>query len=449
MVDVSVDGGASWTPLRGELGSAPSGSSGGWVMSVLDLSSFAGETIQIRYYFDTIDNIANDYPGWFFDDVLVTASGVPWLTVSPETGTVAPGSSVYVQVAFDATGLFGGDYQANIIVTSNDPVTPEVVRPVSLSVTGAPDIIASTDTLDFGQVFVNYADTLELVLKNNGTDDLLISSAATEPSEYTVSPTFAGIDPGEIEIFTVTFAPTALIDYPGTLTFTSNDPDEGTYVVVLLGQGVEPPVISVSPDSLSEALFTGGTSVQYLTIDNSTGGSDLIFDILVVSTDAFGMSANASFASAPQDGGRIFRKPGRTIHNQVSIESSGKSAFSEGQSSFHNHPSETIGRPSANAAEATNNLDMSNWSQSQVGAADRDISLNSTSHRQESQNDSPALITTNKPRVLLLTNNGPEWDFTELATSALISTGIFVDSDIDILNDPLSISLTELTPYDA
>ena len=80
MVDVSVDGGASWTPLRGEWGSAPSGSSGGWIMSVLDLSPYAGETIRLRFYFDTGDSAANDYPGWFFDDVLVTAAGVPWLT---------------------------------------------------------------------------------------------------------------------------------------------------------------------------------------------------------------------------------------------------------------------------------------------------------------------------------------------------------------------------------
>ena len=42
-------------------------------MTVLDLSAYEGQVIRIRFYFNTCDGVANDYPGWFFDDVMVMA----------------------------------------------------------------------------------------------------------------------------------------------------------------------------------------------------------------------------------------------------------------------------------------------------------------------------------------------------------------------------------------
>ncbi len=73
MVDISIDGGSAWTPLRGGYGSAPSGNSGGWVITLIDLSGFVGNTVNIRFYFDTGDEINNDHPGWFVDDVVIYA----------------------------------------------------------------------------------------------------------------------------------------------------------------------------------------------------------------------------------------------------------------------------------------------------------------------------------------------------------------------------------------
>ncbi|MFQ5770305.1 MAG: choice-of-anchor D domain-containing protein, partial [bacterium] len=193
-------------------------------------------------------------------------------------GTIAGGSSLDVTVTFDATGLKGGRFDANIRIANNDPDEAEIVIPVHLDVTGAPDIAISQDTLDFGPVFIGTTDSLELTVENKGTEDLLILSAETEPKVYTVSPAFAGVNPGEREVFTVIFFPNDVGDLPGTLTFTTNDPDEGTVKVMLHGQGVTPPDISVSPDSLNETLFTGETSTQLLTINNN-GGSDLLFNI--------------------------------------------------------------------------------------------------------------------------------------------------------------------------
>ena len=201
-----------------------------------------------------------------------------WLEVSEDSGIVPAGSSIDIEVTLDATGLFGGDYFADIIIFSNDPDNQTVTIPAHLHVIGAPNLSVESDTLDFGQVFLDVTRSIDLIVNNNGTQDLLIFSAVADPAEYTVSPSFSGIDPGESEIFTVSFLPQSVGDYPGTLTLISNDPDSSTYVVTLVGQGVEPPIIGITPDSLFQELLTSEVDSQMITISN-TGGSDLQYFI--------------------------------------------------------------------------------------------------------------------------------------------------------------------------
>jgi hypothetical protein len=71
MVDVTTDGGASWTHLRGGYGVAPSGTCEGWIITTLDLTPYADQSVQIRFYFDTGDPLFNEFPGWFVDDVII------------------------------------------------------------------------------------------------------------------------------------------------------------------------------------------------------------------------------------------------------------------------------------------------------------------------------------------------------------------------------------------
>jgi hypothetical protein len=67
-------------------------------------------------------------------------SDIPWLSVSPASGSVAGGSSTDATVTVDASGLAAGDYSANLCVASNDPVMPMVTVPVSVTVS-ATDVI--------------------------------------------------------------------------------------------------------------------------------------------------------------------------------------------------------------------------------------------------------------------------------------------------------------------
>jgi hypothetical protein len=71
-----------------------------------------------------------------------------WLNVSPNSGNVAPGGSLPLTVTFDATGLEVRVYTANIKVNSNDPITPQVIVPVTL------DVLVGINELDREAVMV-------------------------------------------------------------------------------------------------------------------------------------------------------------------------------------------------------------------------------------------------------------------------------------------------------
>ncbi|MCB1184042.1 S8 family serine peptidase [bacterium] len=67
---------------------------------------------------------------------------LPWVSVSPLAGTVAPGGADEVQVRFDATGLAAGPHVAVLTVASNDPDQPVAVVSLVLyvnEVTAAPE----------------------------------------------------------------------------------------------------------------------------------------------------------------------------------------------------------------------------------------------------------------------------------------------------------------------
>jgi hypothetical protein len=59
-----------------------------------------------------------------------------WLEVDPGMGSIEPNQSEQITVNFSAVGLTAGTYEASIKISSNDPVTPMFIVPVTLEVGG-------------------------------------------------------------------------------------------------------------------------------------------------------------------------------------------------------------------------------------------------------------------------------------------------------------------------
>ncbi len=91
---------------------------------------------------------------------------IPWLSASPESGTVAIGDSSEVALMFDSTGLAEGVYEAELCLFSNDLDQPFSVLPVTLTVVAERQVGGTVSGLEGSG----------LVLQNNGGDDLSITA---------------------------------------------------------------------------------------------------------------------------------------------------------------------------------------------------------------------------------------------------------------------------------
>ncbi len=205
-----------------------------------------------------------------------------WLRIAPLSGVIPPGSAQDLAVAFDATGRCGTTLTARITVASNDPLTPEIAVPVSLALLGEANLTVTSAALAFATLYPGavVADTLTLV--NDGCAPLTISSLTSDDSAFTVAPAGpATLAPRGALAVTVGYAPAAVGTHAATLTIVSDDPDEPAVAVALTGACVAPPVIALSPASMSVVLEPyEDETARPLTIKNS-GRSDLVWSATV------------------------------------------------------------------------------------------------------------------------------------------------------------------------
>jgi subtilisin family serine protease len=195
-----------------------------------------------------------------------------WMTVSPASGRLAAGSSAPVTVHFDAAGLMGGTYAGNVRFLSNDPVNSPKLVPASLTVIGAPNIVAAPATTAFGQQYVGGTYTATLTVTNNGTDVLNVTGITA--AGVSASPDVFTVPASSAQNVTVTWHPTTIGALAGSLAIASNDPDTPVVTVLATGDAVAAPSFSVSPGSFEETLPTNTAVSRNLRITNG-GGSNL------------------------------------------------------------------------------------------------------------------------------------------------------------------------------
>jgi hypothetical protein len=68
-VQITTNGGASWSDLY--VYAWPANLDRTWEHIEINLAAYIGQTIQIRFFFDTVDDQNNAYEGWWIDDVTV------------------------------------------------------------------------------------------------------------------------------------------------------------------------------------------------------------------------------------------------------------------------------------------------------------------------------------------------------------------------------------------
>ncbi len=157
-----------------------------------------------------------------------------------------------IVVAF--TPVAPGLIEGRLEIFSNDPnASPFVVKLRGNS--SGPDIAVDPDTLDFGAVCGGEDSLMFVTVSNEGDEILVINSLTSFPPVFSTTQTTPfSVPPGGSVQIPVEYAYVERREDSGTLTISSNDPDESTVIVALHGKGKAPDIELVTPDSVTVCL---------------------------------------------------------------------------------------------------------------------------------------------------------------------------------------------------
>jgi len=221
-----------------------------------------------------------------------TVSGTSFAVVGTLPVTLAPTQSITLQVQFSPTST--GRSSEQLLISSNSSAGSPTA--VSLSGTGNPapnpQLTISTASLSFGSVAVNTVVTKTLVLTSTGTSPIVIDSAGTSGTGFTLlAPHFPiSLNPAQSMTLQVEFSPMSAGSAAGRVTIHSNSANGSTSIVDLSGTGVaENPQLSVSPGNLNfGSIAVDASATKTLTL-TSTGTSPLTVNSAAVSGSGFAL----------------------------------------------------------------------------------------------------------------------------------------------------------------
>ncbi len=208
-------------------------------------SVLAGDSSSVSFY---IKNTGNS-------ELIVSKSGTigSVFSTSFSSGSVSVGDSLQVAVLFKPDSA-RGDYSGNLILNSNDPENPADTISVS-GVGKASKIELSVTSMVFDTVTVGDTLSKSLVIRNLGTDTLLISEISTQSAFFSVDDTLAVINAGDSLVTQIKFSPHHNIGYLDTVFIHSNALND-TFLTVNLkgnnGRNFVPIITSVPDTNLTE-----------------------------------------------------------------------------------------------------------------------------------------------------------------------------------------------------
>ena len=143
--------------------------------------------------------------------------------VGATSGNLVPNQSVTKNILISASTLAVGTYTSEVIVSSNDPGTPNVVVPLTVNVVNAPDMSMSSNNVAMGNVFGTAPVRDSIYIENLGCVDLNITSVQSSNGKFVADWTSMVVPSGNTIWFPWTFTGTAAGFESGAFTFISND----------------------------------------------------------------------------------------------------------------------------------------------------------------------------------------------------------------------------------
>ena len=208
----------------------------------------------------------------------VKAPGQDLITsVSEPYGMLKVGESKKIDLKLSTEGMYEAELFQRLAIVSNDPFHNSAAFTVKVDVTsgGVADITLNKDTVDMGQVFQRGVRKDIIVIKNEGSKEVEITSITLANNKFKIT----GEAPVLLKVKSSYFVIVDLItSEKGVMedVLTVETSDGKSFDVYLHGEVIPAPEISVDVNSISESLESGETITKILTIENK-GEADLEF----------------------------------------------------------------------------------------------------------------------------------------------------------------------------
>ncbi|MCX7835536.1 MAG: choice-of-anchor D domain-containing protein, partial [bacterium] len=256
----------------------------------------------------TISNIGN--ANLIVSNIQVSGAGFSLSGLPVFPATISPNGNLQFTANFAPTAV--QQYNGTVTISSND--ADESVVNVSLTGTGvpapAPEIDVTPMAHDYGNVMVGQTESVTITVNNIGNANLTIHNIQSVGAGFSLSglPAFpATVAPNGNLQFTATFAPTAVQQYNGTVTISSNDADEPATNVTLTGNGVPVPApeIDVSPLSYDFGTVTAGQTASVTITVTNIGNANLMVNNIQISGAGFSLNGLPAFPATVAPNGTL------------------------------------------------------------------------------------------------------------------------------------------------
>ncbi len=198
---------------------------GSMTSSAIDLTSATAPRLTFWYYdaggSDAIDVLVSTDNTTFTSVYTTDATVSPWEQIIVDLTSYVGNGTVYVQ--FAASSIWGNDNPHIDAFSVEEAPTDPIIG-------------LSAAALDLGGVILGMSSDAVLTVSNTGGADLNITDISTDNAAFTVDVATGVVAPNATLDVTVTFTPTASMDYTADLSITSDDAGSPA-VVALTGSG--------------------------------------------------------------------------------------------------------------------------------------------------------------------------------------------------------------------
>jgi hypothetical protein len=197
-VQVSNNGGATFTTIASSASPAQLPLSGAWRNASFSLGAFAGQTVLIRFSFDTVDGILNNFEGWYVDDVQLAAPGAwnDYYSFSASANDVV--SAALENLSGAGTNVFLEDCVGTVLATGAGGSTNYD--------SGIRNFLITTGGTYFLRVSGTVAATYSLVVTRNAAfdtegNDTIATAQSLNPTRGALGHVTGGVDSVSLQNF--------------------------------------------------------------------------------------------------------------------------------------------------------------------------------------------------------------------------------------------------------